>query len=77
MHAWVLAGTVYRELVTIYDGNLNCDVPRNEIIVHTKQRERIYNLKQSPWINQQRPRSANNVNIDIFTYLGRRELEER
>ena len=28
-------------------------------------------------INQQRPRSVNNINVDIFTCLGRRELEGR
>ena len=27
-------------------------------------------------VNQQRPRSVNNVSIDIFMCLGRRELEE-
>ena len=31
----------------------------------------------SQWINQQRPRSVNNVNVDIFTCLGQRALEER
>ena len=27
--------------LTIYDGNLDGDVPRNKIIVYTKQRERL------------------------------------
>ena len=32
---------------------------------------------KSQWINQQRPRSVSDVNVDIFTCLERRELEER
>ena len=38
--------------------------------------KRTNNFK-SQWINQQRPRSANNVNVDIFTCLARHKLEER
>ena len=33
--------------------------------------------KQREWINHQLPRSANNVNVDIFTCLARHKLEER
>ena len=41
---------------------------------HKTKRTNNFN---SQWINQQRPRSVNNVNVDIFTCLGPRELEER
>ena len=61
--------------ITIYDGNLNGDALQNEIIVDAKQRERIVSSPNG--LIQQRPRSRNNVNVDIFTCLGRRELEER
>ena len=59
--------------VTIYD--VNGDVLRNKIIVDAKQRERT--ISSTNGVKQQRPHSANNVNVDIFTCLGRRELEER
>ena len=41
--------------LTIHDGNLNSDVPRNKRIGYTKQRERIISSPMQ-WINQQRPR---------------------
>ena len=55
----------------------NCELKlilRNKRIVYVKTK-RTNNFK-SQWIKQ-RPRSANNVNVDIFRCLGRRELEER
>ena len=67
--------------LAIYDGNhatqKNCELKlilRNKRIVYVKTK-RTNNFK-SQWINQ-RPRSGNNVNVDIFRCLGRRELEER
>ena len=53
---------------TIYDVNLNGDVLQNQRIVSYKTK-RMNNFK-SRLINQQRPRSVNNINVDIFTCLG-------
>ena len=69
--------TRQKELVTIYDGNLNGDDFRNTRIVSRKTMSMRTNHFKSQWINQQRPRSVNNFNIDIFTFLGRRGLDER
>ena len=65
---------VYRDL-TIYNGNLNGDVLRNKIIVHPKQRERIISSPNGLINNVLFLETA--VNVDIFTSLGWRELEER
>ena len=66
--------------VCTWEGGTRYDLRRQSqrrrpkyLFIKTKRTDNF----KSQWINQQRPRSVNNVDVDIFTCLGRRELEER